>query len=259
MELPVEPASGALSVALEAALDVTGGMDPQNADGGDQVKIAATVSNTGNIALSDVRPADFVVMVGGVRSTVSSLAIIEPEVLAEIGPGASGEFAITYVLSDEDVYRAAGTEDGLVVRGSATARWAVGEIAAELAEYRVQVPANPRLTIAKGAAIAKAEGNRGAGLEAGDIVTYTYTVTNSGNVAISDITITDEHEGVLLNSAEAASIDEGPFAETESVADPLGVSADESGPNGVWDLLGAGGAVTFTYRHTVTQAEFEAQ
>ncbi|GAB4348302.1 MAG: hypothetical protein Kow0026_02650 [Oricola sp.] len=258
LELPVEPARVALEVSQSVLLDVTGGDDAGNADGGDTLVVTLTVTNGGNVAVRDVRPAAAAVVAGGVAGT-GRFAAARPERIAEIAPGASRAISLLYTLGDEDVYRVAGRDDALVVRIAATGAGPAGEVTVQADDAKVAVGANPRLSISKGAVIGKAAGNRGAGLEAGDLVTYTYTVTNTGNVPIDGITITDEHEGAVLNSAQVSSTKEGPFGETETVPDPLGVSEDASGPDGVWDVLGAGGAVTFTYRHTVTQAEFEAQ
>jgi uncharacterized repeat protein (TIGR01451 family) len=258
MELPVEPATARLEVSQSVLLDVTGGEDAENADGGDTLIVTLTVTNSGNVALRDVRPVNASIVSGSVAGT-GSFADARPGTVAELAPGASRAFSVLYSMSDEDVYRAAGKENALAVKLAAAGAGPAGEVTVQADDATAAVAANPRISIAKAANVSKAEGNRGADLEAGDLVTYTYTVTNTGNVPIDEITIADEHEGVVLNSAEVASAEEGPFGETETTADPLGVSADESGANGVWDVLGAGGAVTFTYRHTVTQAEFEAQ
>jgi len=257
LELPVEPAKAELAVTQSVSLDFSGGEDAENVDGGDTVVLTVTVTNTGNVALRDVRPADMAVSAEGAAG-VGNFAAFAPESGEEIAPGASQAFTVVYTLGAEDVYRAAGKESGLAVKAAAVGTGPAGEVTAQADDVSVTVAANPRLTIAKNAEIAKADGNRGADLETGDVITYTYTVSNSGNVPIDGVTVAGEHEGVLLNSADSASAEDGPFDETEIVADPLGVSAD-GGANGVWDVLGAGGAVTFTYRHTVTQAEFEAQ
>jgi len=258
LELPVEPATATFSATQSVVLDVTGGEDAGNADGGDTLILTLTVTNTGNVALRDVRPTGAAVSSDGEPGT-GSFAPARPEIAAELGPGETREFSVAYTLSAVDVYRAADKNGGLAVRVAATGAGPAGDVTIQADDAALGVAANPRLSIAKDAAIEKADGNRGADLEAGDVITYTYTVSNTGNVPLNGITIADEHEGVVLNSADVASADEGPFDEAEAAADPLGVSADDSGTNGVWDVLGAGGAVRFTYRHVVTQAEFEAQ
>ena len=256
LNLDVEPAKASLSVSSVGVLDVTGGGESDAADGGDTVSLSVTVTNSGNVTVRDVHPADAAFLANGETGT-GSLAAFEPA-SADIEPGGSQLFTALYTLSADDVYRAAGTEGGITASIGASGAVAAGAVNAEAVAAKVDVDANPRLEIRKDAAIAKGDGNTGENLEAGDLVTYTYTVTNTGNVAINGITITTSTRGTALASSEVTNSSEGPFDETRSVDDPLGVSADES-VNGTWDVLGAGGAVTFTFKHVVTQAEFEAQ
>ena len=92
--------------------------------------------------------------------------------------------------------------------------------------------------------------------DVGDVITYTYTVTNTGNVAISALAIADVHEGLALGSppnAETLTSD-GPLAS----ASPAVTSSDATANNGAYDLIQPGATVTFTYVHTVTQAEVDA-
>ena len=82
-----------------------------------------------------------------------------------------------------------------------------------------------------------------------DVITYTYTVTNSGNVPITGITVNDIHNGygaapVVTN--EVINID---------VA-PLGNSTD-AGTNGSWDTLAPGDSIKFTWAYTVTQQDVD--
>ena len=257
LNLPVEPARPAMTVAQIGVLDVSGGEDGENADAGDTISYTVTVTNSGDVTLHDVRPSDGALTANGTAGT-GSFAAFEPATVDSLAPGKSQAFKAVYTLSAEDVYRAAGQAAGIATNFAATGKGAGDAIAAEPVAGTVEIDANPRLEIAKTSATSKGDGNTGEALEAGDLVTYTYTVSNTGNVAITGIAISDEHEGKVLNSAELASADEGPFDETVASADPLGVNADD-GANGSWDLLGAGGSVTFTYRHIVTQEEFEAQ
>jgi hypothetical protein len=90
----------------------------------------------------------------------------------------------------------------------------------------------------------------------GQSVTYIYTVSNIGNVPISNVQISDMH------GSPAAAIPVGGTgikAETLTVPGPLGAAAspDTTSNNGVWSTLSPGATVEFRYIHTVTQAEMD--
>ncbi|MEP6828236.1 MAG: hypothetical protein ABJA10_09185, partial [Aestuariivirga sp.] len=85
---------------------------------------------------------------------------------------------------------------------------------------------------------------------AGQTITYTYTVTNSGNVAVANVTVGDTHNGTGVFT--------GPNSEilTTDVA-PAGDSSDGTANNGVWSLLGVGDTVTFNATYVVTQHDVD--
>ena len=94
--------------------------------------------------------------------------------------------------------------------------------------------------------------------DVGELITYTYTVQNVGNVAINNVAVNDVHEGTALpvgtvkNETLAIGAD-GPLA-----ADGI-TSTDVTANNGIWSVLQPGATITFTYVHTVTQTEFNNQ
>lgn len=83
----------------------------------------------------------------------------------------------------------------------------------------------------------------------GQVITYTYRVTNTGNQVISNIALSDAHGGsgpAPIPTGETLSID----------VLPLGDSSDASANNS-WDTLGPGDEVTFTANYTVTQSDVD--
>lgn len=84
----------------------------------------------------------------------------------------------------------------------------------------------------------------------GDVITYTYTVTNNGGVIIRNVTVSDTH-----NAPGGAAPTPGSEAILSDVA-PFGDSSDAA-QNGSWDILGPGDSVTFTGTYTVTQTDVD--
>jgi uncharacterized repeat protein (TIGR01451 family) len=84
---------------------------------------------------------------------------------------------------------------------------------------------------------------------AGDVITYTYTVINDGNVVINNLTLADVH-----NAAGAAPV---PGSETLTDNPPLGNSNDAVANDGVWTNLAPGDKITFTATYTVQQSDVD--
>ncbi|MEM8649478.1 MAG: hypothetical protein AAGF54_03010 [Pseudomonadota bacterium] len=85
----------------------------------------------------------------------------------------------------------------------------------------------------------------------GQIITYTYTVTNNGNVTITNIQLDDSHNA------------NGPkvFPNGEILATgggiPVSGTTSDGGANGNWDSLGPGDIIQFFGQYTVLQADID--
>lgn len=84
----------------------------------------------------------------------------------------------------------------------------------------------------------------------GQVITYTYTVTNIGNVIVRDIEVSDSHNG------DGAPPTPGDEALTNDGGAATGDSTD-GGTDGVWDVLAPGDTITFTGTYTVLQADID--
>ena len=82
----------------------------------------------------------------------------------------------------------------------------------------------------------------------GQTVTYTYKVTNTGNVPVANVTVSDTHNGTGVFA--------GPNNET-LVLPTGGFSSDTTANNGIWTLLGVGDTVSFTATYVVTQHDVD--
>jgi large repetitive protein len=118
----------------------------------------------------------------------------------------------------------------------------------------------PAVTVLKAHTLAKAVGNSASGAEVGDTINYTYTVTNSGNVTVKNVTVADQHD-YSTGAAVLATLE--PASETDN--QPDGASAGQSGDSsdgaladGTWDTLGKGDVVVFTASYVVLQADLNA-
>ena len=78
----------------------------------------------------------------------------------------------------------------------------------------------------------------------GDVITYTYTITNDGDTIIRGIAINDTHNGS----------DPAPVPGNETLLTDNGTAGDstDAAVDGSWDILAPGDVVTFTGTYTVT-------
>lgn len=248
--VPVIPASRDLSIVKTVASGPTTalGTDGANTDGGDQITYQYVITNDGTVSETNVTPVETGPTFNGSAGTGSFGGFtVTSGSAASLAPGASVTFENTYTLSALDVYRAAGITDA--VDNSATAS-SDDHTDTDADTAETTIAANPALNIAK-VAVLNDEVVADGLAEATETITYTYTVTNSGNVALTNVAIQDTHEGALVAPA--------PAGETITVEGPVQPSDIGVANDGVIDTLEAGATATFTYVHTVTQTEVDNQ
>lgn len=161
-----------------------------------------------------------------------------------LDPGESWVVQASYTLTQADV------DAGQVVNvayasaatGSNTLRSDDETVTATLA------PA-PVLTFDKTAVILtdlNSDGQAGAG----DVVRYTFTVSNSGNVTVTGVSVTE----TAFNGAAALPAPSGETLSTDVL--PAGDSTDAA-TDGIWDTLAPGDTVTLTTDYTVQQQDVD--
>lgn len=111
------------------------------------------------------------------------------------------------------------------------------------------IDANNSLSVVKTANLNDTNGDTLAGV--GETITYTFDVTNNGNVTIQNVRVNDVTNatgGPVTPSNEAIFND----------VPPLNDSNDStSGINNFWDVLAPGDTVRFTATYTVTQTDLD--
>ncbi|WP_341953160.1 AraC family transcriptional regulator [Salinibacterium sp. TMP30] len=151
------------------------GTTPDGARLGDLVSYVFTVRNAGNTTVTGVTIAD--PLVG-----LSTLAYSWPGASGELAPNGVATATATYELTQDDV-------DLGYVRNSAdvVATSPTGAVSASVGPIDVATEAaSGSVTVTKNGELAPGA----AGFE-GDTVNYSFTVRNSGNVTLSDVTLTD--------------------------------------------------------------------
>ena len=259
VDIPVVAANPSLSIAksIGTVATVALGSNATITDGGDTIIYHYIITNNGNVTITGVTPVDVGPSFGNPQTagTGSMSVFTLTSGSTTLLPGQAAEFNATYTLSTLDVYRAAGlTVPADAVNNTATGSgiYAGNPVTSPGGSATTTIAAGPLLTVSKVGALVETNGNTTDGrAEVNDVITYTYTVANTGNVAITGIVINDTHELVLVPQASftEGGLSDGPLA-------PGTVSSD-GGVDGSWDVLQPGATVTFTYVHTVTQAEVD--
>jgi len=260
VQVPVAPPVASMTISKLASGPTTAnGADNTIVDAGDTIIYTYTVKNTGNVTMSGVVPTDPGPTFNAIAGT-GTLGAFSP-LTATLAPNATQVFTATYTLSTLDVDRSAGIASAVSNTAGATGTTPASVVYtipnAGKATATTTIPAGPKLAITKSKSLADTNANGFADL--GEIITYTYTVTNVGNVKMTNVFVKDMHgtpavqvgTGILVPgmTGEALTSD-GPLA-------PGTVSTDTTANDGIWATLQPGATVTFTWTHAVTQAEID--
>ncbi|WP_423920222.1 beta strand repeat-containing protein [Frigoribacterium sp. 2-23] len=171
-----------LSASSTLALEKTGALAPGDTGArGDQILFGFTVTNTGSVTLSNVAIADRLNGVSAVQFGTW------PGAEGVLAPGQIVTATATYTITQADVDRTRVTN-----QATASATNPFGASITGDAQTTVQtIASGPRIGIVK--TIALAPGATGV---AGDTVDYTFDVTNTGNVSLTGIGVTDAQQGL---------------------------------------------------------------
>jgi uncharacterized repeat protein (TIGR01451 family) len=235
LNIPVQTAAPGYTVVKSVVSTTTSaGARPTLTDGGDTITYSYVVDNTGNVSLNSVALTDPGVSFNGgpanALTTGPTLASGDTDADNILDVNEVWTYSATYVLTQGNVDAAAGVTDGVSNTVSATADNPQGAPVAptpggSTLTAETTIPASPALTIDKTADTA-------GPLTVGQVVNYTYLVTNTGNVTISGV-----------------DVDETAFNGTGTPAPNPTTTGSTT--------LAPGGTVTFIASYTVTQADID--
>jgi uncharacterized repeat protein (TIGR01451 family) len=183
VEIVDATANPALTVVKSAgALSSNLGSNPAMTDAGDEIFYTFAIANTGNLTLTNISVSD--AKVGSVSCPAAPLA-----------PGASTLCTATYVLTTADMDTGSITN---TATGSGTPPSGpdVSDTSGTASDNDTPtittLPQAPGLTLVKtSSAPTVAAGANATVADVGDRIDYTFTVANTGNVSLSNITVTD--------------------------------------------------------------------
>mgnify|MGYP000568353068 CR=1 FL=1 len=216
-----DPTVTPLPINPGIAIIKTGTFQDESGDGfaqvGETITYAFTVSNTGDVDLTNVTVTDPLVTVSG-----------GPIALLAIGASDNSTFTATYTITQADI-----DNGGVTNQATATGTDPLGDPVSDDSDDNspleddptvTPLPQNPAIAIIKTGTFQDENGDGFA--QVGETITYAFTVTNTGNVTLTDVTVTDP----------LVTVSGGPLA-------TLAVGATDNS--------------TFTASYTITQADID--
>jgi len=154
-----------------------GTFQDENGDGitqvGETIAYTFTVMNTGNVTLSNVVVTDPLVTVSG--GPIPTLAV---------GASDNTTFTGTYVITQADI------DNGMVENTATTTGMDPnGDTVEDMDPEEEPLPQEPMIDLVKEGSFQDENGDGIA--QVGEIITYTFTVMNTGNVTLTNVMITD--------------------------------------------------------------------
>ncbi|WPR73990.1 gliding motility-associated C-terminal domain-containing protein [Algoriphagus sp. NG3] len=161
-ELVTAIQNGEITVTKSLDVDTYGSV-------GDDIIYTIVVENTGNVTLTNVEVED---PLTGLTETVQSLA-----------PGESRTYTAVYAVNQDDI------DAGQVQNtASATGETPAGELVEDEDTVIVDASQNPEIELVK-------EADKTTYSQEGEVILYTVTITNTGNVTLNTLKVTDPLTG----------------------------------------------------------------
>jgi len=172
---------------------------------GENVTYTFTVTNIGSAPLSGVKVTEtsFTNGAGTPLTLTSPIAASNPAPFdGTLAPGAKAVFTASYTVTQADVDAGGSIENTAETSGTSPAR----QVVSDTSDATI-VPRTPAPAISLVKQVANTPAN-GTGFVAGETVEYSFTVKNTGNVTLRDVTVAED---TFVNGAgDAISLSTGP-------------------------------------------------
>ncbi len=186
--------SPSIELVKTGSLDLDSTAPTGEANPGDVISYTFTVTNTGNVTLTDITLSD---TVGGVTITGGPIVSLDP------GESDTTTFTGSYAITQPDID--AGTFHN---EAEVTGTPPVGDDVTDDDDHDEPIPQVPSIELVKTGVLDMAVIAPVTRADVGDQINYTFAVTNTGNVTLTNITISDTVGGVTV-SGTIASLDPG--------------------------------------------------
>ena len=163
---------------------------------GETISYAFTVENTGNVTLTDVTINDLtanVIVVGGPIATMAP------------GDVDSTTFTGTYVITQPDID--AGTFENCATAAGTPPGEEVQDVTSAESCTTDDLPQSPLIDLVKTGTFNDEDGDGFA--QPGETISYAFTVENTGNVTLTDVTLADTVGGVTIMGGPIATMAPG--------------------------------------------------
>jgi uncharacterized repeat protein (TIGR01451 family) len=195
-----------------------------------------TVKNTGTVPLTSPVVAD--TLSDGAALTLTSgptLTSGDAGTLGVVDIGETWIYTATYAVTQAKI------DGGNTISNFATFKPAEAALQTSTT-VTTTITRTPQLTTLKTASTA-------GPVPAGTVITYTYKVTNSGNVTMSNVVVSDSHNGTGTFV--------GPDSEVVFTDVAPALDSTDAAFNASWDSLAPGDTIKFTATYTVTQHDVD--
>ncbi len=202
---------------------------------GNIINYTIQISNTGSGAATAITVTDTLVSVICPTSGTNTIA--------SLAASSSETCTASYTVSQADFDNNGGGDGD--IDNSASASGTSGGVPVSASGVKaVLCTQNPSLTLVKTA-------NKAGPLVVGDVITYTFLASNTGNVSMANVSVS---ETAFNGTAPPLGT---PTGEVLTDVAPLGDSTDATVNNGIWTSLKPGDSVKFTINYTVTQNDID--